>query len=133
LTEAELDVLETEARRMMGLGYAALFADRGGSFRDQLRWSALGDKCRQARAQLGLGVRAVALAAGMPQYRVRAIESGHLSEIVPDLAARYFHFLRIESWVSRWARANRELAGRAGIPLRPRRSRQREHAKGRAI
>jgi transcriptional regulator with XRE-family HTH domain len=133
LTEAELDVLESEARRMIGLGYGALFADLGGSFRDQLRWSALGEKCRQVRERRGLDVHAVARAARMPRYRVQAIESGRFSEVVSDLAARYFHFLGIEAWVRRWARANPDLATRVGISLQAGKSRRRGHEEGRAI
>lgn len=61
---------------------------------------------------------------GIPQYRLRAIESGQLSAIRPDLARRYFRTLGIEDWVTRWCRANRELAARAGLldsrrPARP--------------
>jgi hypothetical protein len=52
---------------------------------------------------------------GIPQYRLRAIEGGHLSALRPDLARRYFRVLGIEEWVKRWCQANRELATRAGL------------------
>ena len=55
------------------------------------------------------------MALGIPQYRLRAIDCGHLREIRPDLARRYFHFLGIEAWVARWCRANRELARHVGL------------------
>jgi len=47
----------------------------------------------------------MSLITGIPQYRLRAIESGHLSEIRPALADRYFRVLGIEDWVTRWCRA----------------------------
>jgi len=57
----------------------------------------------------------MAVITGIPQYRLRAIESGYLPEIRPDLARRYFRVLEIEDWVARWCKANRELATRAGL------------------
>ena len=61
------------------------------------------------------GPRDGGVASGVPQYRIRAIESGHRSEIRPDVVHEYFRFLGIEDWVARWCRANRELAIRAGL------------------
>ena len=71
---------------------------------------------------------------GIPQYRLRAVESGHLSEIRPDLAYRYFRILKIEDWVTRWCQANRELAARAGLldSERPSRSTARRPVRQRA-
>ena len=80
---------------------------------DTIRWHALGARCAEARG--ARGIREVSVAVGIPQYRIRAIERGHLREIRPDLARRYFHFLGIEAWVARWCRANRELARRIGL------------------
>ena len=73
---------------------------------------------------------------GIPQFRLRAIENGLLSEIRPELAHKYFRCLGIEEWVARWCRANRELAQRAGLldrtegPARHRRTRKRPAAEG---
>jgi hypothetical protein len=80
---------------------------------DMTRWQALGARCRQARGPRG--IRDVSVASGIPQYRVRAIESGRLQEVRADLARRYFLFLDIEPWVALWCHANRELAGRIGL------------------
>lgn len=54
--------------------------------------------------------------AGIPQYRLRAIEGGLLREVRADLARRYFYFLGIDEWVADWCRANLELATRIGLP-----------------
>lgn len=73
---------------------------------------------------------------GIPQFRLRAIESGHLSEIPPELARKYFRCLGIEQWVAQWCRANRELAQRAGLldrtegPARHLRTRRRPAGEG---
>ena len=55
------------------------------------------------------------MAVGIPQYRLRAIESGLIEGFRPELARRYFRVLRIEDWVARWCRANRGLATRVGL------------------
>lgn len=71
---------------------------------------------------------------GIPQYRLRAIESGRLSEIRPTLAQRYFRILGIEDWVMRWCRANRNLAIRAGLlDARPRPSTSTRPVRRRAV
>jgi hypothetical protein len=62
------------------------------------------------------GLRVASVVTQIPQYRIRAIEDGHLARVRAGLARRYyFRVLGVESWVERWIRANRELAGRAGL------------------
>lgn len=80
-----------------------------------VRWHPLGVRCRQARGERGWGFRDASVVTQIPQYRIRAIEDGRLSLVRADLARRYFRALRIESWVARWIRANRQLAERAGL------------------
>jgi hypothetical protein len=38
-----------------------------------------------------------------------------LTEVRVDLARRYFHFLGIDDWLTKWCRANRDLATRIGL------------------
>ena len=82
---------------------------------DAVRWASLRARCQQARGQRGLGIRHVAVQLQLPQYRLRAIENGHLSEFRSDVARRYFRFLEIEAWVAQWCKANRRLARRLGL------------------
>jgi hypothetical protein len=70
-------------------------------------------RCAQARGTRG--IRDIAVATGIPQYRLRAIETGRLTEFRLGLAGRYFRFLGIETWIAQWCRANRELATRVGL------------------
>lgn len=113
LSASDVALLERELRRALAESFPNLpptALDRG---EDVIRWKALGETCKEARQ--ARGIRDMSVITGIPQYRLRAIESGHLSEIRPDLARRYFRVLEIEEWVERWYRANRELAGRAGL------------------
>lgn len=80
---------------------------------DTIRWHARGARCAQVRG--AGGIRDIAVATGIPQYRLRAIETGRLPEFRLDLAGRYLRFLGIEAWIARWCRANRELATRVGL------------------
>ena len=54
------------------------------------------------------------MALGVPQYRLRAIEGGLLTQVPAELARRYFRFLGIDTWGADWCCANRELATRVG-------------------
>ena len=82
---------------------------------DGVRWAAVRARCEQARGARGVGIRDVAVALGLPQYRLKAIEAGTLRELKPDMAQRYFAFLGIDEWVTKWCAANRGLARRAGL------------------
>jgi hypothetical protein len=112
LDNAEIRLLDREVRRALIASFSGVeaYLDRS---EDTIRWHALGARCAEARG--ARGIRDVSVALGIPQYRLRAIERGHLREIRPDFARRYFRFLRIEPWVARWCRANPELARRVGL------------------
>lgn len=112
LDTAEIRLLDREVRRALIASFPGVeaYLDRS---EDTIRWHALGARCAEARG--ARGIREVSVVLGIPQYRLRAIERGHIREIRPDLAHRYFHFLGVEAWVSRWCRANRELARRVGF------------------
>lgn len=120
LSDAEIQLLDREVRRAMIGSFPGIEAHLGPS-EDSIRWHALGARCRQARR--ARGVREVSVAVGIPQYRLRAIESGFLQDLRADLAHRYFRFLGINAWVADWCRANRALATRVGLldGARPRR------------
>ena len=124
LTGSDVQLLNRELRRAMADSFPSLPAnalDRSG---DVIRWSALGERCKAARGVRG--IREMSVITGIPQYRLRAIESGHVSEIHSALAQRYFRYLGIEGWVAQWCRANRKLAQRAGLldrAKRPKRQR----------
>jgi hypothetical protein len=120
LSATEVRLLDGEVRRTLLASFPGIepYLTRS---EDMTRWQAPGARCRQARA--ARGIRDVSVATGLPQYRIRAIESGQLGEVRADLARRYYQFLGIETWVASWCRANRELAGRVGLlyaaPRRP--------------
>jgi len=113
LTDADVGLLHRELRRVLDSSFRTLPADILNRADDTIRWHALGARCAQARG--ARGIRDVAIALGIPQYRLRAIEGGRFTEFRIDLARRLFRFLEIEVWVERWCRSNRELATRIGL------------------
>ncbi len=110
LSDDEVKILMSEARRVFEPHFF-LFP----GFEDVVRWGSLKARCEQARAERGIDVKSAAVKAGIPRYRVEAIESGQLRELRADLAWRYFDFLGICPWVKKWVRTNSDLAARAGI------------------
>lgn len=113
LSASEVELLERELRRTLAESFPNLPSRALDKSEDVIRWQALGAMCKEARR--ARGIRDMSVITGIPQYRLKAIESGHLSEIRADLARRYFRVLEIEDWVERWCQANRELATRAGL------------------
>jgi len=95
LTDAEVHVLDREVRRALVTSFPGIEADLPRS-EDSTRWHALGVRCRHARG--ARSIREVSVALGIPQYRLRAIESGQLNEVRANLARRYSHFLGIDDW-----------------------------------
>jgi hypothetical protein len=120
LSASDVQLLNRELRRAVAEAFPGLPADALDRSEDVIRWSALGRRCKAGRD--GRGIRVMSVITGIPQYRLRAIESGRLSEIEPGLARRYSRCLGIEEWVAQWCRANRELAQRAGLLDRAERS-----------
>jgi hypothetical protein len=128
LNRAEIRLLDREVRRALVSSLPELDAQLIDHSEDTIRWHALGARCREARGTRG--IRDVSVAIGIPQHRLRPIEGGLVREKRADLARGYFRFLGIEAWVTKWCRANRELATRARLldasahePRAPRRGR----------
>jgi hypothetical protein len=113
LSRSEIRLLDREVRRALVSSFPELTAQVIDRTEDTIRWHALAARCREARGSRG--IRDVSVAIQIPQYRLRAIESCLLREVRADLAWRYFRFLRIEAWVAKWCRANRELASRTRL------------------
>ncbi len=113
LSSAEVRLLRDELQRVMMGSFPGLSADVSARIDDTIRWHSLASRCAEARG--ARGIRDVSVAFGIPQYRIKAIEGGHVGEFRGDLARRHFRALGIEEWVARWCHANRELATRVGL------------------
>ncbi len=74
-----------------------------------VRMIPLGARCSEAREQLGASLKETARQLRVPQYRLRAIESGSLREVRLDVLQEYVVFLGLERWYPKWRRANGAL------------------------
>lgn len=113
LDGSDVRLLNRELQKALADSFPGLPANALDLGEDLIRWRALGERCKVGRGVRG--IREMSVMTGIPQFRLRAIESGHLSEIRPELAHKYFRCLGIEEWVAQWCRANRELALRARL------------------
>jgi len=84
LSAADVHLLDIELRRALVASFSDFPAEALERSEDTIRWHALGQRCQEARGVRG--IREVSVGSGIPQYRLRAVESGRLSEIRADLA-----------------------------------------------
>jgi hypothetical protein len=85
------------------------------SVEDTVRMQSLHSRFRQARELMSLTFKEVATHLKVPQYRLKAVEEGSLSEIDSTAFTKYRDFLGLEQWVSQWVESNRKLAAKLGI------------------
>ncbi len=115
LTDAEVQLITDAAEAYLDGPVGELIRMSRGHVADLVRWSSLQEKCRRAREAHSFDIKAIARKLDVPQYRLKAIETGNLQALDPNLAARYFSQLGIRPWVYRWIRSNFELALKAGL------------------
>lgn len=120
LSEHDVEVASELIRSALGSTLAAKSDAPGVDLADTLRYSALARQLITARESRGLSLSVAAASLKVPQYRLRAIEAGSMSEIEPDLLERYVKFLEEDRWFVRWKKAHPVLASRlAGTPAPP--------------
>jgi hypothetical protein len=101
------------ARIMSGVTVAD--AAHGLDVEKTIRFHAVAAKVRERREDRGESVKEAAGHLRVPQYRVRAIEDGHIREVDPGILVSYTAYLGLETWLARWKRANRTLAQGLGL------------------
>jgi hypothetical protein len=115
LNDSEVRIVAREARRVLNgmlppeMGVTMAWVE------EQMRFSPLFARCRLAREQKGLTVKAAAAALKLPQYVIRDIDKGHAGNLRHGALRAYMDYLGLPSWRQRWARANPDLAARHGL------------------
>jgi transcriptional regulator with XRE-family HTH domain len=77
-----------------------------------IRLSSLGRQCHARREQRGLSIAEAARALRVPQYRLKAIETGRIGEIQGAALRAYIAHLGMGRWYKRWSKANPSLAAK---------------------
>ena len=80
-----------------------------------IRLRAVAEMTSERRMALQHTIPQVATSLKVPQYRLRAIESGQLSEMRASVVSKYVAYLELDIWFAKWLRANRVLAAEMGL------------------
>ena len=95
----EIKAITAELRVLMP-GLAEVADRMGHDLEAGARLMSLKAKCTEVREKKGLSIKDVAKQLGVPQYRIKAIEAGTLSEIDAVVLRRYFELLGLGRWVT---------------------------------
>lgn len=113
------DTLAGKVRERLGPEFTDACEKLGIDVESMIRYKPLGDKFAAARLRRTLTIKEAAAEIKAPQYRLKAIEKGHFSEILPDVLQKYAGFLDLDHYLKTWGRINQDLAGELGIPQSP--------------
>ncbi len=80
-----------------------------------VRMLSISQTFKEVREKTGKTIKEVAKELNVPQYRLRAIETGKVKEILPEILHGYSEFLGINEWCLLWAKKNRSLAIKFGM------------------
>jgi len=107
LLELMLDVMPYPAREMLILNNI--------NPEDSIRMRSLSKSFQNARKIGNQSLKDVSGKTKIPQYRIRAIEEGNLSEIKPSFLRQLSKYYNLDKWCSLWADTNTELASGLGM------------------
>lgn len=119
LTRQEIRLVARRIKAMLPAEIFQFSRSRGRSVENTLRIGSLSKRCQVERERLGLTIKQVANRLGVPQYHLKAIDEGDLSEIRQDVLGKYLVLLGLQEWVQNWIAANPGLALRLGLKQRP--------------
>jgi len=112
LSDAQVREVVQGVRASFGPSFTDAITRHGIDLEDGVRFSPLAKRCAERREELGQTIKDAAAALQVPQYRLKAIESGHPKGIAKDVLQAYVVHLGLEAWYRRWAKANPEVAAR---------------------
>ncbi|MHB1325844.1 MAG: IS1096 element passenger TnpR family protein [Thermoleophilia bacterium] len=113
------DRLAGMVRESLGPEFVKICEKLGVDVEGAVRYKPFGDKFEAARLGRNLTTKEAAAQIKSAQYRLRAIENGHFSEILPDVLRKYASFLHLEDYVTSWSQINPNLADDLGIDRSP--------------
>lgn len=80
-----------------------------------VRMLSISQTFKEVRERTGKTIKETAKELNVPQYRLRAIETGKVKEILPEILRGYSKFLGIDEWCLQWAKKNKSLAIKFGM------------------
>lgn len=115
LTDDEVKLLSAGLREMLGPGLDEGASHPAVRLERTVRYRAVSAQCKAARGNLGLSIKETSVRLRTPQYRLKAVEDGSFTEILPNVFTSYIAFLGLSGWLRRWIAANRPFASELGI------------------
>lgn len=109
LSDHEVKFLTSAIRKCFPKIFDGSIMPSGFDLEALVRFDAVAQRCRIARESRGLTIKEVASNLNVPQYRLKAIEAGHLRELRPAILEKYLGFLSLQRWFARWAKVNQAL------------------------
>jgi hypothetical protein len=76
---------------------------------DNVRFISVSTHCQEAREMKGINIKEASFILKIPQYRLKAIESGGVSGIRPNDLHAYIKYLDLDKWYKRWKYSNNVL------------------------
>jgi tetratricopeptide (TPR) repeat protein len=80
--------------------------------KDLIRFGPVSKRCKLERENKNLSVKDVSRDLGIPQYRIKDIESSGVGRIYPDFLNRYAEYLEIAEWFNAWKERNMDVYSR---------------------
>jgi len=109
-SDAEVKARAILIREFFGQELLSHYPELDRGIEDGVRFRPVMSVCEHMRESRGLSIKEAAAALKAPQYRLKAIEKGIMSEVEPDILLRYLEFLKITEWFELWKSANAKLA-----------------------
>jgi len=106
LTDKDVKSVVRKVRQMFTPEMLAMFEKSGLDTEKSIRFSLLSSKCQKRRQALGWDLKKAGEKVGVPQYRIRAIESGYHREFSQKEVRLYVKVLGIDVWFQKWQKVN---------------------------
>ena len=115
LSDSQVGLLAELVHRLLGPEFMSASTAHGIDTSQSIRLMAVAARCASRREEMGLTVKQSADRMKVPQYRLRAIEGGHVREVRSAVLTRYVSFLGLDAWFRKWVRMNEGFADQLGV------------------
>jgi len=109
LTRRQAGLLVKRVNKALGLEVVAMLSASGLNPNHLIRFLSIASLCRCRRQEMGLSLKEASQQLKIPQYRLRAIEAGMLSQIALASLHAYVQFLGLADQFARWRRSNTDV------------------------
>jgi hypothetical protein len=109
LDNQQAELVVQRINEALGPEVTAMLSASGLNPNHLVRFLAIASRCRRRRQEMGLSLKEASQQLKIPQYRLRAIESGMLPQIALASLHAYIQFLGLAGQFARWRRANTEV------------------------